>query len=59
MVAAEMKVQDVPGKTAGPSPSSSVDVSEIVKVMTKPFFFAMLSPLGSDLTSLAVKGEGV
>jgi hypothetical protein len=52
MTAAEMKVQDVPEKTAGPSPASSVDVSEILKVMTEPFPFAMLSPLGSDLTGL-------
>jgi hypothetical protein len=52
MAAAAMKVQDVPGKTAGPSPSCSIDVSEIPKVMTEPFPFAMLSPLGSDLTSL-------
>jgi hypothetical protein len=48
MTVAEMKVQDVPEKTTGPSPSSSVDVSEILKVMTEPFPFAMLSPLGSD-----------
>jgi hypothetical protein len=47
-----MKVQVVPGKTVGPSPSSCVDVSEILKVMTEPFPFAMLSPLGLDLTSL-------
>jgi hypothetical protein len=46
MATTEMKVQDVPGKPAGPSPSSSVDVSEILKVMTKPFPFAMLSPVG-------------
>ena len=46
MSAAEMKVQDVPGKPMGPSPSPSVDVSEILKVMTAPFPFAMLSPLG-------------
>jgi hypothetical protein len=52
MAAAEMKVQDVLGKTADPSPSSSVDVLKILKVMTEPFLFAILSPLGSDLTSL-------
>jgi hypothetical protein len=57
MVPAEMKVQDVPGKTAGPSPSPFVDVSEILKVMTEPFPFAMQSPLGSDLTSLLQSKE--
>jgi hypothetical protein len=48
----DAKVQDVPEKTTGPSPSSSADVSKILKVMTEPFPFAMLSPLGSDLTGL-------
>ena len=57
MAVAEMKVQDVPEKTAGPSPSSSVDVSEILKVMTEPFPFAMLSPLGSNLTILLQSKE--
>jgi hypothetical protein len=41
----------------GPSPSFYVDVSEILKVMTEPFLFAMLSPLGSDLTSLLQSKE--
>jgi hypothetical protein len=36
----------------GTSSSSSVGVTEILKVMTKPFPFAMLSTLGSNLTSL-------
>ena len=53
----DAKVQDVPEKTAGPSPSSSADVSKILKVMTEPFPFAMLSPLGSDLTSLLQSKE--
>jgi hypothetical protein len=57
MAVAKMKVQDVPRKTVGPSSSSSVDVSEILKVMTEPFPFAMLSPLGSDLTSLLQSKE--
>jgi hypothetical protein len=57
MATAEMKVQDVPEKTAGPSPSSSIDVSEILKVMTEPFLVAMLSPLGSYLTSLLQSKE--
>jgi hypothetical protein len=52
-----MKVQDLSGKTVGPSPSFYVDVSEILKVMTEPFLFAMLSPLGSDLTSLLQSKE--
>jgi hypothetical protein len=54
---AETKVQDVPEKTAGTSQSFSVGVLEILKVMTKPFSFAMLSPLGSDLTSLLQSKE--
>jgi hypothetical protein len=41
----------------GPSSSSSVDVSEILKVLTEPFPFAMLSPLGSGLTSLLQSKE--
>jgi hypothetical protein len=45
---AEAKVQDVPEKTVGPSPSS-IDISKIMKVMTEPIPFAMLSPIGSDL----------
>jgi hypothetical protein len=49
---AKMKIQDVPKKTTGPSSPSSIDVSEILKVMTEPIPFAMLSPLRSDLTSL-------
>jgi hypothetical protein len=53
----EAKVQDVPEKTTGTSSSSSTDVTEILKVMTEPFPFAMLSPLGSDLTSLLQSKE--
>jgi hypothetical protein len=57
---AEMKVQDVPEKTDDTSPSSSVGVSEILKVMTEPFPFAVLSPPGSDLTSLLqLKEKGI
>jgi hypothetical protein len=52
MAPIEMKVQYVPEKTVGTSPSSFVDVLKILKVMTEPFPFAMLSPLGSYLTSL-------
>jgi hypothetical protein len=48
---AETKVQDVPEKTVGTSSSSSAGVTELLKVMTEPFPFAMLSPIGSDLTS--------
>jgi hypothetical protein len=57
MAPTETKVQDVPEKTVGTSPSSSVSVAEILKVMTEPFLFAMLSPLGSDLTSLLQSKE--
>jgi hypothetical protein len=41
----ETKVQDVPEKTAGPSSPSSADVLEILKVITEPIPFTMLSPL--------------
>jgi hypothetical protein len=53
----ETKVQDVIEKTAGPSSPSFVDVSEILKVMTEPFPFAMITPLGSYLTSLLQSKE--
>jgi hypothetical protein len=53
----EAKVQDLPEKNAGTSSSSSAGVTEILKVMTEPFLFAMLSPLGSDLTSLLQSKE--
>jgi hypothetical protein len=56
---AEAKVQDVPEKTVGTCSSSSAGVIEILKVMTEPFPFAMLSPLGSDLTSLLQSKKGV
>jgi hypothetical protein len=54
---AETKVPDVLEKTIGTSSSISASVNEILKVMTKPFPFAMLSPLGSDLTSLLQSKE--
>jgi hypothetical protein len=57
MTVVEMKVQDVPEKTMCPSPSSSVDVSETLKVISEPFLFAMLSPLGLDLTGLLQSKE--
>ena len=53
----ETKVQDVPEKTADTSSSYSTGVIEILKVMTKPFAFAMLSSLESDLTSLLQSKE--
>jgi hypothetical protein len=46
------KMQDVPKQTMSPSSSSAIEVSEILKVMTKPFPFALLSPLRLELTSL-------
>jgi hypothetical protein len=52
MTPAETKVQDVPEKIVGASSPSSVNVLEILKVMTETFSFAMLSPIGSDLTIL-------
>jgi hypothetical protein len=51
------KVQDVPKQTMSPSPSSAATVSEILKVMTEPFPFALLSPLRLDLTSLLQSRE--
>ena len=42
--------------TASPS-SSAAEVSEILKVMTEPFPFTLLSPLGLELTSLLQKNE--
>jgi hypothetical protein len=48
----ETKVQDVSKHIMSPSSSSTVEVSEILKVMTEPFPFALLSPLRLDLTSL-------
>jgi hypothetical protein len=47
----------VPKQTASPSSSSAAEVSEILKVMTKSFPFAPLSPLGLELTSLLQKKE--
>jgi hypothetical protein len=48
----ETKVHDLLEKIPRTSSSSSIGVTEILKVMTEPFPFALLSPLGSDLTSL-------
>jgi hypothetical protein len=53
----EMKVQDVPKQIMSPSSSSAAEVSEILKVMTEPFPFALLSPLRLDLTSLLQSKE--
>jgi hypothetical protein len=47
----------VPENTADPSSPSSIDVSEIMKVMIEPIPFAMLSPLGSNITSLLQSKE--
>jgi hypothetical protein len=52
----KMKMQDVPKQTANPS-SSAAEVSDILKVMTKSFPFAPLSPLGLELISLLQKKE--
>jgi hypothetical protein len=46
------KLQDVPKQTMSLSSSSATEVLEILKVMTEPFPFALLSPLRLDLTSL-------
>jgi hypothetical protein len=42
----------VPKQTTSPSSSSVAEVSEILKVMTESFPFALLSPLRLELTSL-------
>jgi hypothetical protein len=52
----KMKTQDVSKQTASPS-SSAVEVSEILKVMTKSFPFTPLSSLGLELMSLLQKKE--
>jgi hypothetical protein len=51
------KVQDVPDKATGAVSPSFADISEIMKVMTEPIPFALLSPLRSDLTSLLQSKE--
>jgi hypothetical protein len=40
-----------------PSSSSAAEVSEILKVLTEPFPFALLSPLRLDLTILLQSKE--
>ena len=50
-------MRDVPKQTVSHSLSSAAEVSEILKVMTKSFPFAPLSPLGLELTSLLQKKE--
>jgi hypothetical protein len=40
-----------------PASSSAAEVSEILKVLTEPFPFALLSPLRLDLTSLLQSKE--
>jgi hypothetical protein len=47
----ETKVQDVLKQITSPSSSSVAEISKILKVMTEPFPFALLSPLRLDLTS--------
>ena len=46
MATAEMKIQDVPKRVTGPSPSSSIDVSKILKVMTNPSRLQCYVPWG-------------
>ena len=50
-------MQDVPKQIMSPSSSFAIEVSEILKVMTEPFPFALLSPLRLDLTSLLQSRE--
>jgi hypothetical protein len=47
----------VPKQIMSPSSSSAAKVLEILKVMTEPFPFALLSPLRLDLTSLLQSKE--
>jgi hypothetical protein len=53
----DTKVYDLPEKVPSTSSSSSIGVTEILKVMTEPFSFPLLSPLGSYLTSLLQSKE--
>jgi hypothetical protein len=53
----ETKVQDVLKQIMSASSSSAAEVLEILKVMTQPFPFALLSPLRLDLTSLLQSKE--
>jgi hypothetical protein len=53
----DTKVQDVSKQILSPSLSFATEVSEILKVMTEPFPFALLSPLRLDLTSLLQSKE--
>jgi hypothetical protein len=53
----DTKVQDVPEKSIGPSSPSADEVSKILKVMTEPIPFTLLSPLRLDLTSLLQSKE--
>jgi hypothetical protein len=48
----EKKVLTPPRQVPDTSSTSSIGVVEILKIMTEPFPFDMLSPLRSDLTSL-------
>jgi hypothetical protein len=48
----EKKLPSPPERTPDTSSTSSIEVTEILKVMTEPFPLAMLSPLRSDLISL-------
>jgi hypothetical protein len=52
MSSKKTKLEDVPKQTASPSSSSVAEVSEILKVMTESFPFALISPLRLELTSL-------
>jgi hypothetical protein len=52
MSSKKTKTEDVPKQTTSPSSSSAAEVSEILKVMTESFPFALLCPLGLELTSL-------
>jgi hypothetical protein len=52
---AEPKVDEAPEKTLSPSLPSTVEVSEILKVMTESPPFKLLSPLGFELTNLLQK----
>jgi hypothetical protein len=49
---AEKKMHAPPKQVPETPSTSSIGVTKILEVMTRPFPFAMLSPLGSDLTSL-------
>ena len=55
MPSAEQEVDEMPKETLSPSSPTTVEVAEILKVMTESPPFKLLSPLGFELTNLLQK----